>query len=94
MLFDLFKQDPEHAAGIIRLALNLCRLYAALSVPFIPDASAMLAEALNTDLDWPDDVASALDTLKPGHAFSVPENLFAKITDEQREEWQQTFQGR
>ena len=90
----VFKQDPEHAAGIIRLALNLCRLYAALSVPFIPDASAMLAEALNTDLDWPDDVASALDTLKPGHAFSVPENLFAKITDEQREEWQQTFQGR
>ncbi|QIK41666.1 methionine--tRNA ligase [Pontivivens nitratireducens] len=90
----VFKQDPVHAAGIIRLALNLCRLYAALSVPFIPDASAMLAEALNTDLDWPDDVASALDTLKPGHAFSVPENLFAKITDEQREEWQQTFQGR
>ena len=90
----VFKQDPEHAAGIIRLALNLCRLYAALSVPFIPDASAMLAEALNTDLDWPDDVASALETLKPGHAFSVPENLFAKITDEQREEWQQTFQGR
>ena len=89
-----FKTDPEQAAGVIRLALNLCRLYASLSVPFIPDAAAMLAESLNTDLGWPEDVASALDTLKPGHAFTVPENLFAKITDEQREEWQATFQGR
>lgn len=90
----VFKQDPEQAAGIIRLALNLCRFYAALSVPFIPDASAMLATSLNTDLDWPEDVAAALDTLKPGHAFTVPENLFAKITDEQREDWQERFQGR
>lgn len=73
-----FKTDPEQAAGVIRLALNLCRLYASLSVPFIPDAAAMLAESLNTDLGWPEDVATALDTLKPGHAFTVPENLFAK----------------
>ena len=28
-----------------------------------------------------------------GHAFSVPENLFAKITDEQREEWTERFKG-
>ena len=53
-----------------------------------------MAQALNTDLDWPEDVAAALDTLKPGHAFTVPENLFGKITDEQREEWQEKFQGR
>ena len=48
---------------------------------------------MDTDMDWPGDVAEALDTLKPGHAFTVPENLFAKIADEQREEWQERFAG-
>ncbi len=35
-----FKTDPEQAAMQIRLALNLIRLYAVLSAPFIPDAAA------------------------------------------------------
>ncbi len=48
---------------------------------------------MNTDDSWPDDVAAALDTLKPGHAFTVPDNLFGKITDEQREDWQARFSG-
>ncbi|WP_306113795.1 MULTISPECIES: methionine--tRNA ligase [unclassified Roseovarius] len=89
-----FKEDPEKAAMQIRLALNLIRLYAVLSAPFIPDASAAMLSAMQTDDDrWPEDVTEALDTLSPGHAFTVPEVLFAKITDEQREEWQAKFSG-
>ena len=87
-----FKEDPEKAAMQIRLALNLIRLYAVLSAPFIPDASAAMLSAMQTDDDrWPEDVTEALDILSPGHAFTVPEVLFAKITDEQREEWQAKF---
>ena len=33
------------------------------------------------------------ETYCPGHAFTVPDNLFAKITDEQREEWTERFKG-
>ena len=42
---------------------------------------------------WPGDARSALDMLPAGHAFTVPEVLFAKIADEQRDEWQDRFKG-
>ena len=89
-----FKADPKTAAAQIRLALNLIRVYAVLSRPFIPDASAAMLAAMGTEDDsWPDDIATALKALPTGHAFAVPEVLFAKITDEQREDWQERFSG-
>ncbi len=89
-----FKTDPDKAAAQIRLALNLVRLYAVLSAPFVPDAAADMLAAMQTDDDsWPDDVPAALEVLKPGHAFAVPEVAFAKISDEQREDWQARFSG-
>nr|WP_321253390.1 methionine--tRNA ligase [uncultured Ruegeria sp.] len=89
-----FKEDPEQAAAQVRLGLNLIRLYAVLSAPFIPDTSARMLSAMNTlDTGWPDDIADALNALPAGHAFTVPEVLFAKITDEQREDWQTRFAG-
>jgi len=89
-----FKTDPDAAAAIVRFALNLIRLYATLSAPFIPDAAARMLEALNAGAaDWPEDVKSALDSLPAGHAFTVPDVLFAKITDESREEMQARFAG-
>ena len=42
---------------------------------------------------WPDDVPAALAQLAPGHTFEVPEVLFAKITDDQRDEWAEKFAG-
>ena len=89
-----FKEDPETAAAQVRLGLNLIRLYAVLSAPFIPSTAARMMEAMQTSDDtWPSDVAAALSHLYAGHEFSVPDVLFAKITDEQREEWQDRFAG-
>ncbi|MBU2998846.1 methionine--tRNA ligase [Roseovarius nubinhibens] len=89
-----FKDDPEKAAAQVRLALNLIRLYAVLSAPFIPDASAAMLKSMQTEDDqWPEDVGAALETLAPGHGFTVPDVLFAKITDEAREDWQTRFSG-
>ena len=89
-----FKEDPQTAAAQVRLGLNLIRLYAVLSAPFIPSTAARMMEAMQTsDGTWPADVAEALSHLTAGHEFSVPDVLFAKITDEQRKEWQDRFAG-
>ena len=89
-----FKEDPETAAAQVRLGLNLIRLYAVLSAPFIPSTATRMMEAMQTSDDtWPADVEEALSHLTAGHEFSVPDVLFAKITDEQREEWQDRFAG-
>ncbi len=88
------KTDPDRAQAMIRLALNLIRVYAILSRPFIPDAAAAMMTAMGSDdWTWPADISAAMRALPPGHAFAVPENLFRKITDEERADWQQKFAG-
>ncbi|MFN4130134.1 MAG: methionine--tRNA ligase, partial [Paracoccaceae bacterium] len=88
------KTDPEQAQAMVRLALNLIRVYAILSQPFIPDASAAMMAAMGSDdWTWPDDLPAAMRHLEPGQPFTVPENLFRKITDEERTDWQARFAG-
>ncbi|MEX0309900.1 MAG: methionine--tRNA ligase [Tateyamaria sp.] len=88
------KEAPETAAMQIRLALNLVGLYATLSAPFIPDAANRMLAALHVDgLPWPDKVDEALQAFPAGNGFTVPDNLFAKISDEERAEWQARFAG-
>ncbi len=88
------KTDPDRAAGMVRLSLNLIRIYAILSRPFIPDAAAAMMTAMGSnDWAWPDDMAAALGALPAGHGFTIPENLFRKITDEERVDWQNRFAG-
>jgi len=90
----VFKTDPDRAAAVTRLSLNLIPFYAIISAPFIPDAAAaMLAAMKSDDTSWPDDVAQALASLPAGHAFAVPEVTFRKITDEERDDWQTRFAG-
>ena len=91
----VFKSDPATAAAQVRIGLNLIRLYAILSRPFIPDgAEAMMAALGCDDWTWPSDIGAALSHLTAGHPFSVPENLYRKITDEERTDWQARFAGR
>ena len=88
------KSDPAAAAAVTRLALNLAALYAVLSEPFIPDAAETLREAFGLDrLAWPASAEAALSRLAPGQPFRVPDVLFAKISDDDRAEWQIRFAG-
>ena len=88
------KSDPDQAAMQIRLALNLIGFYADVSAPFIPDASARMAHALGLPAQsLPSSVEQALERLAPDASFEVPDNLFAKITDEQKTDWESRFAG-
>lgn len=82
----------------MRLSLNLVRLYAILSRPFVPDASAAMLAAFGLqDGAWPGagagDVRACLETLEPGRSFTTPDVLFSKITDEAREGFAARFAG-
>ncbi len=89
-----FRTDPDRAAAVIRFALNLMRLYGILSRPFIPDASDTILRALGAgDTDWPEDVAAELQKLRPGHGFTTPDLLFAKLDDARTAELAARFAG-
>ena len=89
------KTDPDAAAAITRCGLNLVRLYAIVSRPFIPDASDAMfgALGLSAETGWPEDIAASLSALPAGHAFTVPDNLFRKIEDEERAALEARFAG-
>ena len=88
------KTDPARAAAIVRFALNLIRLHAVISRPFVPDASATMLAALGLDdAPWPGAAAEALDALPVGGGFTVPEVLFAKIDDARRAALEARFAG-
>jgi methionyl-tRNA synthetase len=90
-----FKTDPDRAAAITRCGLNLVRLYATASRPFIPDACDRMLAALGIEdaPAWPESAEAALRALPAGAAFTVPENLFAKIEDATRDALEARFAG-
>ncbi len=88
------KTDPDRAAAVTRFAFNLIRLYAVLSRPFLPTASATMLAALHLDTaDWPTDLTEALATLPGDHPFTVPDVLFAKLDDARTAELAARFAG-
>jgi methionyl-tRNA synthetase len=90
-----FKTDPDRAAAAVRAGLNLIALFAALSAPVIPHAAAKMLAIFGLDPaiagGWPTSAAAALDRLKPGRPFKLPEVLFKKIEDAQVEAWRAKF---
>ncbi|MEU0947820.1 methionine--tRNA ligase [Streptomyces canus] len=91
------KTDKDGAALTLRTAMNLIHLYAVVSEPFIPATSAAMRQAFALPSDtatWiTADEARSLTALTPGVAFTVPPVLFAKLTDEDLENYKERFGG-
>ena len=92
----LFKQDKDQAAVVIRTCVNLIRLYAVASAPFIPDTAEQLFDALQlTAAERQSTMTDATDLsiLKAGRAFEVPPVLFQKIDDDRVAELKAQYGG-
>jgi methionyl-tRNA synthetase len=94
----VIKTDEKRAATILRLCLNLVRIYAVLSAPLMPDTAAkIMAKFGLSEKDMPllkdFDVAKEIAALSAGHAFEAGEALFERITPEKAAELQQTYGG-
>jgi methionyl-tRNA synthetase len=91
------RDDPDQAACSLRTAINLIRIFAVLASPMIPTTSERILGALGLPATngWinPDEIAAELAALPPGHAFTVPEVLFRKITDDDIAAWSERFGG-
>ncbi|HXP04723.1 MAG TPA: methionine--tRNA ligase [Stellaceae bacterium] len=90
------KTDKDRAAVILRVAINLARLYAIVGSPIIPDTCARLRQALGVEIAeayWPTDAAAELAALSAGHKFAVPPPLFKKIAPEEIADLAQRYGG-
>jgi len=90
-----FKTDREKAAVGVRTGIALAAIMGRVAQPIIPEAAAKILDAVGaTERDWPSDDAKAMLTaFAPGHPITPPDVLFAKIADEQVEEWSERFGG-
>ncbi|WP_300381563.1 methionine--tRNA ligase [Henriciella sp.] len=95
-----YKSDVDAAAIGVRTGLNLAALFGIIAQPIIPEAAAMILDALGIPEDRRtlkqdslDDVAALLDALPHGHEIAPPDVLFRKIEDDQVGEWTERFGG-
>jgi methionyl-tRNA synthetase len=92
----LFKQDKAEAAVVIRTCINLIRLYAVASAPFIPNTVEQLFEALHLTEDERNSTmmaATDLSLLKAGRPFDVPPVIIQKIDDDRVAELKAQYGG-
>lgn len=92
----LFKQNPEEAALVVRTCINLIRLYAIASNPFIPFTAQLLFDALQlTEAERNCSFTDAVNfaALQPGRTFDVPPPLFQKLDDDRIAELKVQFGG-
>lgn len=86
----VIKENQERAAAILRVCINLIRIYAILSAPIMPDTTAAILAKLGLDaenISLKDfSVAKEITALQAGHKFEVGEALFERITPEKVED--------
>jgi len=85
--WELFKtNNKQEAAVVLRYGLNLIRLYAIASAPFLPHTCEVLCDALRLNDDERHSTLAAaanLTLLTAGRAFHAPaELLFQKLDDD------------
>ena len=95
-----YKSDVDAAAIGVRAGLNLAALFGIIAQPIIPEAAAMILDALGVpedrrtlSADALGDIPALLNALPQGHEISPPDVLFRKIEDEQVAEWTERFGG-
>jgi methionyl-tRNA synthetase len=92
----VIKEDPNRAAAVLRVCLNLIRIFAVLSAPIMPETSEKMLKkfGLSTQ-DMPSlkgfDVSREIVALPAGLAFEVGDALFERITPEKVEELKQKY---
>jgi len=76
--------DTARVACILRTAINLARIEAIVSAPFVPFGCARLADVLGLEASeraWPGAAVEELGRLAPGRVINPGDALFPRIGD-------------
>lgn len=88
----LAANEPEKAAAVTGIAINIIYLCASIFEPYLPATSKSILEQLQAPfLVIPDHWTA--DDIKPGHHIGKAKYLFSQIDPKMEEEWRTLFGG-
>ena len=88
----LAANEPEKAAAVIGLAINIIYLCASVFEPYLPATSKSILEQLNAPFLFIPDFWMA-NELKPGHHIGKAKYLFTMIDPKKEDEWRDMYGG-
>ncbi len=88
----LAANEPEKAAAVIGLAINIIYLCASVFEPYLPATSKSILEQLDAPFLFIPDHWVA-DGLKPGHQIGKAKYLFTQIDPKKEDEWRDMYGG-
>lgn len=88
----LAANEPEKAAAVTGIAINIIYLCASIFAPYLPATSTSILEQLQAPfLVIPDDWRA--DYIKPGHVIGKAKYLFTHIDPKKEDEWRSLYGG-
>ena len=88
----LVANEPDLAAAVVGLAINIIQLCASIFEPYLPATSQSIIRQLKAPfLLIPDQWTG--DDIKPGHQIGKAEYLFALIDPKKENEWREKYGG-
>lgn len=88
----LAANEPEKAAAVAGIAINLIYLCASIFEPYLPATSKSILEQLQKPfLHIPDHWTA--DDIRPGHQIGKAQYLFTLIDPRKEDEWREMFGG-
>ena len=93
--WSVMKQDENKAKMIIRFSFHLISIYSMISEPFIPGSCEKIRKqfGLPKKSKWPERLKKSFDDLTDENNINDPNILFPKITDTEKENFQEKYSG-
>ncbi len=93
--WSILKKDETKAKTIIRFSFQLINLYCLISEPFIPDSCDKIRKnfGLQKKTEWPKGLKKNFYNITDENEMHPPNILFPKITDSEKESFQEKFSG-
>ena len=88
----LVVNEPEKAAAVVGLAINIIYLCASVFEPYLPATSKSILEQLNAPFLYIPDHWTGKD-IKPDHIVNKAQYLFTLIDPKKEDEWKEMYGG-